>query len=182
MFNINFLIELFSAHMSVMILGLLLVKITKLNPQRFVMLYTILGALQIVILKLSFPDFNMVPVILALCFGLLLMIIIAGIKGTSFGSANYESILVGYGLFPYYLGFYTSLIYIILSLLFIAIHSQVSISRAFKKIDKSKIPIKKAREKFSNDEYNELKKYGSIIFAMPMLFAAIVTALSISLQ
>lgn len=173
------LIENFSVHFSILIVALFLVRLIKISLFNFMGLYVILGGINAGILYLADQPQYIIPSLIALVVGLVLTMLLSGMAGANISQHNYQAILVAIGLFPWYLSFGPALVFGVASFVLIIFGAHFKIGRAFKKIGVKRFNIKNAKERLTEEQYDILRKYGSMTYSMPLLIATLITLLMI---
>jgi hypothetical protein len=102
-----------------LLIGLIVIRAKSITLRSFQAVYLLLGAANVAICYSSGVDI-LRPVV-ALAVGIVLTLLATGVFGRSDTSSHYEALLVGVGLFPWYLGVRTSLTYAFLAILFCVI-------------------------------------------------------------
>ena len=175
------LATLFGFELSFLLFALFFIKLVRIDLIKFTALFAILVASKSILSYIAYPDISVLPIVITGLAGLIIILLITGVIGDKFSSDNYESILVGVGLFPWYQDTGLSVLYFFLSLIIITIATEVRIGNAFRSIGSHKMKLRDAKKSLSEKEYDEVKKKGSIIFATPIALSAIISAVIVSL-
>ena len=110
-----------------------------------------------------------------------LSVFLAGVFGSRLSVDNHKSILGGVALFPWYLGVPYVVVYVMLSMLVLAVVSTVSSRRAFSSVGHRVMSPERARKEMSEDDYNRVMQKARTIFALPIVLSAFVTIAVLSM-
>ena len=160
---------------------LLLARFTKIDPLRYSGILVILAAAKMVIAHLSGNDFLLVPVLVSSLVSMLVIVLVAGMLGTRMGTDNYKSLLGGSVMFPWYLGMDYSLVYIFVSLAVLSVVSLWKKYSGFWSNGHRMMKKDRARKELSEDEYNNVIKKASTIFALPLIASSFLVIAILSL-
>jgi len=160
---------------------LLLARFTKIDPLRYSGILVILTAAKMVIAHLSGNDFLLVPVLVSSLVSMLVIVLVAGLLGTRMGTDNYKSLLGGSVMFPWYLGMDYSLVYIFVSLAVLSVVSLWKTYSGFWSNGHRMMKKDRARKELSEDEYNNVIKKASTIFALPLIVSSFLVIAILSL-
>lgn len=177
--DITFL-ELFAVHVFPLVIGLLLVKLAKVPLGKFVVIYALLAAISILIKQYMYGNEFLAVSLISSIGALIVLVILSGFMGTKLSSANYETILLSLGLFSWTLSLSYSICFVVLFGFFIMIHSLVRQKRAFKNLREPYMSLKEAKRKLSPEKYKIFQKEAGVIYAVPMIIAAVVSSLMFS--
>lgn len=175
------LATIFGFELSFLLFALFFIRLVRIDLSKFTALFIIFVASKSILSYIAYPNVSIIPIIITGLVGLIFILLITGIVGDKFSSDNYESILAGIGLFPWYLDTGLSLLYFFLSLIIITIVTEVRIGNAFRSIGSHKMKLRDAKKRLSEKEYDEVRKKGSTIFAIPIALSAIISAIIVSL-
>lgn len=156
-----------------LIVGLIVVVLTKFNLRVFQGVYILLGAVNILTSYFIFGVFNY-WILLFLLLGEVFFLVLLGGLGSGLSVKNYASILFTIGLFPWYLSVSGSIIFLILTFFIILIFSHIKNVKAFKSIGEGFSNPVKALKKMSEDKKEIFVKQASVIFAKPILFSLLI--------
>lgn len=161
------------------ILGAVLIQVNPLPIRNFQAVYLLLGAAWLGIHSYFFPHLGMVAPVVILLLGEVFMFVMMGFIGTKLGHANYASLLVASGFFPWHLGLKTSLFYVLTAFLVATITAWVKFRWAAKSFDVKGNKTEVFKKKLSSEDYEAFTRRASVIFALPLALAAfIVVALT----
>lgn len=166
---------LFGFEISFLLVGLALTRFFSVSLKKFVPFYFLLVAGKALIASMTIAQSEVVPIIIAGAGGLVILLIMTGFLGTTFSSRNYEAIALSIGLFPWYLDKGISLAYLVIALVLITAVSEYRVHHAFSLIDYSYMPLRTAKKKLSEENYEKLMKNGSTLFAVPIMISAILS-------
>lgn len=162
-----------------MILAALLIRLLPMPIRNFQAAYLILGAAWIGIHSYFFPQIGILPPIIILVMGEVFLFLAMGILGTRLGNANYGSILIAVGFFPWYLGVGTSLIYVLGVLLVASLVAWTKFKLATKKYGIGNSRVEVVKQRLSEEAFADFSRKASVIFSLPIaLTAFVVVALS----
>lgn len=165
--------EIFSLYMFPLIAGLVIIKVFRIPLGKFVYIYGLLAAITVVTRMLYYSDFNLLMGLIFPVGGLLVVVILTGALEHKISSANYSSLLVVIGLFPWFMSTAVSIWFLVLAPIFLMFHSLLRQKAAFKSLGVSSMPLKLVKKKLSTDNYNLFVSRASVIYAMPFLVAVI---------
>lgn len=161
-------------------IGALIALFAPLKLKTFQGVYLALGSLWIAFHMYFIPEVPIWELALILLLGEVAQFLIVGLLGSRMGPANYASIMIGVGLFPWYLGLGTSFIYFMLFCLIAVIWSKVRGSIASKRFE-VKGKIEKVEAELSKGEFEKYLRMSVTILSGPLLIAALSSVLLTSL-
>ena len=167
--------------LSFLFVALLLLRVLRLDLSSFTVVYVILVSSKAIVSHLAYPELSFYPIVAVGFAGLLFITTFSGVFGASLGADNYGSILAGVGLFPWYFDMGMSIIYFILTLLFISVVTEIRVAQAFRSIGSRKMRLSIAKQKLSEEQFKLLTHKGSTVFAVPIMLAAFVASIAVSL-
>lgn len=112
---------------------------------------------------------------------LVLSVILAGAMGSRMSVDNHKSLLGAMSLFPWYLGLPYSVVYIMLSMGFLAAVTTIAARRAFASVGHRVMKPERARKEMTEGYYNKVMTKARVIFAMPIAVSAFVTIGALSM-
>lgn len=163
------------------VIVLLLARFTKIDPLRYSGILVILTAAKMVIAHLSGNDFILVPILVSSLVSMLVIVLVAGLLGTRMGTDNYKSLLGGSVMFPWYLGMDYSLVYIFVSLAVLSVVSLWKTYSGFWSNGHRMMKKDRAKKELPEDEYNNVIKKASTIFALPLIVSSFLVIAILSL-
>lgn len=116
---------------------------------------------------------NVLPIIISGIVGIFGSILVMALVGPKLGVINYNIILVGLGLFPWYLDVRYSLVYVLLFMVFITIFSEFKKFYSFKKNNLRRVKFSAIGRVYSKDEQELIIKDASIFYYFPFVVAYI---------
>lgn len=164
-------------HMACLYIGLLVVRAAPISLRSFQAVYLLLGAANIAIHYVYAPEVDYLYLIIALAAGIAVTLLSTGLFGKRGSSVHYETALVAIGLFPWHLGWTSSLIYIGAAVILGLILQFASMFNGFHSMNRKMTTFSKAREKLSETDYTTLRDKISPIFTTPIGIAAVIAAL-----
>lgn len=167
--------------MGILILGLLLVRVLPLTLRKFMPLYLLLVISNIVVHYFFIENISILWQIGAAIAGIGVVFVLAGLLGELKTSSHYEAILVGVSIYPWYLGWIESVIYIAASIIMVAIIYFGKQRRATKKFMISKDKFDDAENILNKKAYPEFKKMINAIYTTPIGVAAVFSVIFYSL-
>jgi hypothetical protein len=176
------LTETVAVNMVALILGLLIVRIAPISLKSFQAVYLLLGAANIGLHHFYRPDISLIALSIPLAAGIAIVMIIAGVIGKMRSSVHYETILVSVGLFPWYLGLIPSAIYILVSIILMAIIVYFSRLWASHSIHSKMMKNSSLKASRSKEDYEIFVKKSTVILTSPIGFGAIAAAIIHSIQ
>lgn len=174
-FLVSFL-QVVGLQMPFLVVGLLLVRLVVIPLKQFMGVYLLLVGGNVALTYFLQPEISILWPALAGVASVLLLVALTGALGTKFQAANYETVLVTFGLFPWYLGPGVWFTFITLAGITLAIWTSVAVSRGFKKINHKRIPLKYAKKDLSPEDFTTFARTASVIFAFPVLIGAMASA------
>lgn len=176
------LTQLVSTNMITLILGLFVVRAMPITLRSFQAAYLIIGGANIALHHVYIPEVNIVYPMISLAAGIVIVLLMTGIFGKLNSSVHYETALVAVGLFPWYLGWKISLIYVGTVLLFCVIVQGAKMLIAFNAVNRNVTSLEKVKKTLSEDQQKLFQKKITTIFTTPIGVAAITTAVIVSLR
>lgn len=162
-----------------LIFGAVLTRVYPLAIRNFQAIYLILGAAWLGIHSYFFPHLGIVAPVVILILGEVFLFFMMGMIGTGLGNANYASLLIGAGFFPWHLGLKTSLLYVMAALLISALLAWVKFKWAARAMQVKGTRVDVLKKKMSEEDFTEFTRKASVIFSLPLALAAfVVIALS----
>lgn len=163
-----------------LLIGLTVIRAKSITLRSFQAVYLLLGAANVALCYSSGVD--ILRPIVALVAGIVFTLLATGVFGRSNTSSHYETILVGVGLFPWYLGARTALTYAGLAILFCVIVKLVKNILAMRSIY---YPVKSILEPSKILPEEKLAIYRDKSFTImttPVGVAAVISALLFAMQ
>lgn len=161
-----------------LLIGLTVIRAKSITLRSFQAIYLLLGAANVAFCYFNFPEVSILRPIAALASGLVLTFIATGIFGKRETSAHYETILVGVGLFPWYLGWRASLVYVAAAIIFCA---AVKLSKMIAAMYSIKYPLKtilKASQILPEEKLATYREKSFALLTTPVGVAAVASALA----
>lgn len=180
--NFSVLVDLLGFEFSLLILGLLFIRLVRVDLLKTFGIFALLVGVKVTLSLLAFPDVSIVPILIVAVSAFLAVLLLTGVAGDSFSSDNYGSLLIGLGLFPWYISSGAAIGYVMLSLVLVTILTEFRVAKAFKAIGERKVALRYAKRRLSAEKYSELGENGSAIFAVPIAISAFVVACFMSLN
>ncbi len=146
-----------------------------LSLKSFQGVYLIASALWLELNFLLFPEIGMLTPLVTTLLGILVQFLLVGLFGKQIHPSTYASIQVAVGLFPWYLGVGVSITYILFSILLIAIYSTITYSQAKKTFRLKGNKLALFKKQLSEESFKEFKTRASIIIALPISLAGLLT-------
>lgn len=175
--------ELLGFHLSFLVLGLLFVRLVKLDLIKYTGLYAILVAIKAVLGSLLIEGFDTKDIITIAAIGVIgavFVVVMSGVLGERLNTDSYASLMFGMGLFPWYLGLATSLAYVFTSAAIIMIVSEFRSFFTLRKLGARTITARTPKRLLNESDYVIYKQKASVVFATHIAIAAIVSALLFS--
>lgn len=116
-----------------LLVALGIVRFTRINLRNFTGVYLLLGAGQFALTSALFGMSTAAVAGIALAVGVVVLLLAVGFIGKTQSAANYETLLAGIGLFPWYVGLEAGLLYVGIALAGIALIYVVRILASRKK-------------------------------------------------
>lgn len=160
---------------------LLLARFTKIDPLRYSGILVILTTAKMVIAHLSGNDLLLIPVLISSLVSMVIIVLVAGLLGTRMGTDNYKSLLGGSVMFPWYLGMDYSLTYIFVSLVVLSVVSLWKTYNGFWSNGHRMMKKDRAKKELTEEEYNNVIKKASTIFALPLIVSSFLVITTLSL-
>lgn len=163
-----------------LLIALLTILYIPIDLAKFTGLYVLLVALKTILCIADGDTSKVWPIVIIGGVGLVFVLILTGIFGGNMGAANYQGLMATVGLFPWYLGLGTSIIYVAFILVSTTIVSEYKLSKAFKSIGVKKIRPKVAKRRLTEAEFSEIQRLGSSTIEVPVMISAVLTAILIA--
>lgn len=160
-----------------LLIGLTVIRAKSITLRNFQAIYLLLGAANVAFCYFNFSEVDILPPIAALASGAILTFVAAGFFGKRETSAHYETILVGVGLFPWYLGWSASLVYVAAAILFCSIVKLVKNIAAMSSINYPLKTILKASEVLPEEKLAIYREKSFALLTTPVGVAAVASAL-----
>jgi len=173
-------LELFALHLFPLIIGLIIVKLVKISLAKFIPIYFSLATVSILLKQFYYSSEYLWVSVITVVAGFVVLVIMSGFVGNKLSSVNYESILLSLGLFPWLLDWRMSVAFIVIFGFVIMVHSLIKQKKAFKKIEAQYMSLKEAKIKLSKEKYETFRKSAGVIYAVPMIIAALISTLMFS--
>lgn len=168
--------DFFGLHMIYLIIGLIIIRLIKIPLLHFIPFYVALATINIIVKQLYYPNEFLFQSVIVSAIALAILILVTGFAGSKVSAANYQSLVTALGFFPWLHSWELSITYILLAFFFLIGHSFIRQMLAFKKLDYRYMPLKDAERKMTAEEFTIFKSKASVIYAIPFLLAAIVSA------
>lgn len=165
-----------------LLIGLTVIRAKSISLRSFQAVYLLLGAANVALCYVNFPTVSILRPIAALASGIVLTFIATGIFGKRETSAHYETILVGVGLFPWYLGWRTSLVYVAAAILFCVIVKLTKNIVAMGSINYPMKTIWKASQILPENKLTIYREKSFALLTTPVGVAAVAAALTFATQ
>lgn len=159
-----------------LVLGLLLVRFVALPLRYYQALFLLLGAAWVGLHYVFMPWVGLLIPLLIMGVGELVHLLFVGLYGSKIGAANSASLLMAVGLFPWYWGTTSSVVYIFLAFLAISAVSWVHMRRAGRAYDVLNQKFEVVQKRLSKKDLEGYRTLASTLIALPLLTAALLTA------
>lgn len=179
--NGNLLTETFVSSMGILILGLMIVRMLPIKLKTFMPVYLLLVLSNIAVHYTFIENVSIFWQAGAAVIGFTIMWLCAAMYGKLKTSAHYEALVVGIGLYPWYLGWIESVIYVVSSIIMIALIYFGKQYRASKKFMISKDKFNEAEDLINKKDYPKFQKIINGIYTTPIGVAAIISVIFYSL-
>jgi hypothetical protein len=179
--NILFTNTLIGA-MLCLLIGLIVIRAKSISLRSFQAVYLLIGAANVAFCYFVFPTVDILVPIAALAVGIIVTLIATGVFGRSDTSCHYETLLVAVGLFPWYLGWRASVVYVIAAIVFCTV---VKLTTSIIAINSIQFPIKsilKPSESLPEAKLAIYREKSFAILTTPVGFAAILSAFAFATQ
>lgn len=163
-----------------LLVALMAIRFKAITLRSFQAIYLLLGAANIAICYYNGVD--ILKPIIALAAGIILTFIAAGLFGRSETSSHYETLLVGVGLFPWYLGFQTSLVYAGVAIIFCGLLKLGKSAYAMQSLYWPVKTIFNASKRLPEEKLFKYREKSFVYFTAPVGFASILAVLFYSIQ
>jgi hypothetical protein len=163
-----------------LLIGLIVIRAKSITLRSFQAVYLLLGAANVALCYVAGVDI-LFPII-ALAVGLLLTLLATGMFGRSDTSSHYETLLVGVGLFPWYLSWRASLVYIVAAIVFCV---YLKLSKNIVAMHSVYYPVSsiwKPSKKLPEDKLAIYREKSFTILTTPVGVAAVVATLAFATQ
>lgn len=165
-----------------LLVGLTVIRARSISLRSFQAIYLLLGAANVALCSFVFPSVDILFPIAALAVGILLTFLAAGLFGKQETSCHYETILVGFGLFPWYLGWKSALVYIAATAIFCGVVKLVAVLMGISKVRYPFSIILKASKVLPEDKLKIYREKAAVILTTPVGFAAVLAAFVLAFQ
>lgn len=165
-----------------LLIGLTVIRAKSISLRSFQAVYLLIGAANVAFCYFNFPEVDILFPIAALVVGIVATFIAAGFFGKSNTSAHYETLLVSIGLFPWYLGWLTSLVYVIAAIVFCAVVKLTSNLMAMSSINYPLKTILKASQTLPEEKLSVYREKSFALLTTPVGVAAVISALVFATQ
>lgn len=162
-------------------IGLLIVRFAPVKLRTFQGVYLLLGATSLGLHYYLLDNPNLFGILISLASGIVATILFAGFGGTKVAPIDYQTVLVGVGLFPWYLGIKISMIYVASALVISLLWTIANILIAFRSVKINPMPIKRAKLVLSAENFEKFKKKASPVLTHPLGISAFIAVLSMTL-
>jgi len=163
-------------HFIPLFLAFVLLIVTKLDMVRFIFLMIFLTGLKIVASYFLLGTILIFSPLIVLAVSLAALFLMAGLFGQKAGAEDYKVFLVIMSMFPWYIGFWPSAMFVVLLIAFIGIATYRSFSKAKKEWGVTGGTPASIMLEVGEDKWN--KMIGGIHFISPAMLAAMVTAVT----
>lgn len=158
-----------------LLLAATLVRVNPLPIRTFQAVYLLFGAAWIGIHTYFFEYYGVIAPILCLLIGEVILFLAMGLIGTKLGAANYASILIGVGLFPWHVGLIPSTIYVMTALLVSSLVAWFKFKVAARGYSiRGNMRVDAIRGALSEEDFEKFANRASAIFSLPIAFSAFV--------
>lgn len=179
--NILFTNTVFGS-MLCLLIGLTVIRAKSISLRSFQAVYLLLGAANVALCYFVYPTVDILFPIAALAVGIFVTFIAAGIFGKFETSCHYETILVGVGLFPWYLGWEAAGVYIASAALFCTVLKLHAIIAAIGKVKYPLSSIGKISKILPEDKLAIYRNRAFVMFTTPVGFAGIAAVVAFASQ
>lgn len=179
--NGNLLTETLVSSLGILILGLLIIRVFPIKLKSFQAVYLMLGAANLGVHYFFIGNVSILWPIGSLIAGIILLFLATGKFGKLKTSAHYETLLVGVGLFPWYLGWIESIVYVIASVAIIVFIHFDKQRRASKKYYIKKEDFGKVEEILKPKDLPKFNKIINEIYTTPVGLAGVISIVIYSL-
>lgn len=157
------------------IIGLVTLTLNKIPLMYFQGEYTLLTAGLILINSLN-GKYSTLMILLVAALGVLSQLVMAGFLGQSLGTQTYGAIEVGVGLFPWFVDWRLSFLYVVLFFILSIIMSVIQNRIAKKKFSLTVRKIEEAKKELSEKDYLTFKNIALVKFPYPLILSAVLSS------
>lgn len=114
---------------------------------------------------LVFPGVNLTKILLGFLIGEMVHVLSIGILGNKISPANHAGLLFGFGLFPWWIGSYQSIFYILIFILVLAIGSFFQLKIANKSFGLKTMHPNTALKQLQEKDLKSFRKKAGVVFS-----------------
>lgn len=155
--------------------------VARLNIQPFILLMVILTGLKISISYLVFDSTAIFLPSITFVVGILLFIVSAGLLGNKMSRVDYRVLISMFTMFPWYLGWKASLVFIAATSIVTVVYAFFAYSRGAKKMNVKRMTPAQARIHLGEEGWKNLISESSVSFAIPVLIGGFISGISMML-
>lgn len=166
-----------------LIAGLTVIRFVNLGLRNFQVLYLILGLIWITLHYLYLPEIGITKPIIVFILGEMFHLLIIGMLGSKIKTANLSCLMFSVGLFPwYYMGLGGSVIYVLLSIIFIGALAFINERIAKKKFGVKMKSVEQLNNSLDDENFKKYISQLSMIISLPILLSILLTILIVQVD